>query len=184
MNRKVYFIIGIAGCAFVLILFAYGLFFASDPNSIPSALIEQPAASMKLTTFDGEEITLEQFKGRPIVLNFWASWCISCRIEAHILEQAYQKYRSKGAVFVGVAINDEREAALRFMRKYGKTYLLGMDDKIGNISLDYGITAVPETFFIDGKGIIKEKILGPADKLSIETFLNTQLNLNQASSSI
>jgi len=176
MNRKLYFGIGIAGCVLILLLFIYGLFFASNPNSIPSALIDQPAPSMKMTTFQGENLTLEQFKGRPVIMNFWASWCFSCRVEAHILEQAYQDYRSQGVVFIGVAINDEREAALEFIRKYGKTYLLGLDDKIGNISLDYGITAVPETFFIDRSGTIRKKILGPVDRPSMDTFLATQLN--------
>ncbi|MCP4297932.1 MAG: redoxin domain-containing protein, partial [Proteobacteria bacterium] len=106
---------------------------------------------------------------------FWASWCVACRQEAHILEAAHQKYFPKGAVFIGIAINDTRSASLSFIERYGKTYNLAPDDKTGNISLNYGVTAVPETFFIDKAGIIREKILGAVQKRSIEKFLDNQL---------
>jgi len=153
----------------------YGLFFASNPKEIPSAQIGLKAKPFTVTTFDGKKISLDNFIGKPVIVNFWASWCISCRQEAHILEAAHQKFTPKGAVFIGIAINDTREASLAFIKRYGKTYLLAPDDKLGSISLDYGVTAVPETFFIDKNGIIINKILGATGRATLEEFLNEQL---------
>lgn len=175
MNKKLLILIGISFTTGLMILLVYGLFFASRPGEIPSAQIQQKAKSFSVTTFGGRKISLSQFRGRPVILNFWASWCVSCRQEAHIIESAWQKYGEAGAVFIGIAINDTREASLAFIRRYGKTYLLAPDDKTGSISLDYGVTAVPETFLIDKNGIIVKKVLGAVSQKTIETFLSTQL---------
>ncbi|MCP4754674.1 MAG: TlpA family protein disulfide reductase [Proteobacteria bacterium] len=175
MNRKIYILLGLFFAGTLLILMFYGLFFASRPGEIPSAQIGRKAKPFQVTTFDGREISLEQFRGQPVILNFWASWCVACRREAHILEAAHQKYTPRGAVFVGIAINDTREASLGFIRRYRKTYLLAPDDEIGTISLDYGVTAVPETFLIDGKGTIEKKMLGAISKNTVEDFLKKHL---------
>jgi len=156
-------------------LMVYGLYFASDPKEIPSNLIGTKASNFHVITFDGQTVDLKNYRGKPVILNFWASWCVSCRQEAHIVETAYQAFKDQGAVFIGLAINDERSASLRFIEKYGKTYLLGPDDTIGTISLNYGVTAVPETFFIDKEGIIRYKSLGPVASGQIDRFLEQQL---------
>lgn len=177
MNRKFLTFIGVfIGCSLIGLL-VYGLFFASNPREIPSVLIGKKAEPFTTTTFNGREISLQEFRGRPIVLNFWASWCIACRQEAHILEAAHQTYTPKGAVFIGIAINDTREASLGFIRRYGKTYLLAPDDDLGSIALDYGVTAVPETFLIDGQGIITDKVLGAVNQNTLDDFLRKELNL-------
>lgn len=175
MNKNPYFLLGIFVTAGLIAVLIYGLFYASRPGDIPSALISQKAASFQTTTFAGQPISLEQFLGKPVLLNFWASWCVACRKEAHIIETAYQKYGRQGAVFIGIAINDTRDASLEFIRRYGKTYLLAPDNEAGTISLDYGVTAVPETFLIDKKGIIKEKVLGAVTKQKIEEFFSSEL---------
>ncbi|MDT8446664.1 MAG: redoxin domain-containing protein [bacterium] len=175
MNRKLVF--AVAGLVFTgfVSLMVFGLFYASNPKEIPSALIGTKASNFSTVTFNGQPISLEQFKGHPVILNFWASWCVSCRQEAHIIETAHLKYTPKGAVFIGIAINDTREKSLGFIRKYGKTYLLGPDDEIGTISLNYGVSAVPETFFIDQEGVIRFKSLGPVQPGAIDEFLDSQL---------
>lgn len=175
MNRKLFIVLGIGLTAGLVVILVYGLFFASRPDEIPSALINKKAKSFRVTTFDGQQISLKQFRGRPVILNFWASWCVSCRQEARIVEAAWQEYGPKGAVFIGIAINDTREASLDFIHRYGKTYLLAPDDKTGTISLDYGVTAVPETFFINREGIIVNKILGAVSHREIKAFLADQL---------
>ncbi len=175
MNKKTYFALGILlGCG-ILGVMIYGLFFASAPGKIPSAQIGKKAHPFSVETFSGQKISLEDLRGKPVILNFWASWCVSCRQEAHILEKAHQTYTPQGAVFIGIAINDTREASLSFIRRYGKTYFLAPDDKTGSISLDYGVTAVPETFLIDGQGFIVKKVLGAVDWKTLEVFINSQL---------
>lgn len=172
-----YFLLGIGIILAIVIVFVYGIYFASNPREIPSSQIGKKAFGIKTVTFDGQPVTLERYKGKPIVLNFWASWCTTCWKEAHILEAAHQKYTPLGAVFIGIAINDEREASLKFIKKYNKTYVLAPDDSTGNISLDYGVTAVPETFLIDKNGIIENKVLGAIHNDVIDQFLKKELNL-------
>lgn len=176
MNKKLLFSLGISFVAALVIVLVYGLFFASRPGEIPSAQIHKKAKPFQTTTFAGRPITLEEFKGKPVILNFWASWCVSCRQEAHVIEQAWQDYGRQGVVFIGIAINDTRDASLGFIRRYGKTYLLGPDDKTGTIALDYGVTAVPETFLIGRDGVIVEKVLGAIDRQTIDQFLSNQMN--------
>ena len=173
--KKLLVIVGaLLGCGIIAVM-VYGLFFASAPSEIPSVLIGKPAEPFTLTTFKGETITLEQFRGKPVVLNFWASWCVACRQEARLLEAANKEYTPQGAVFIGIAINDTREASLQFIRRYGKTYYLGPDDEMGTISLNYGVTAVPETFLINRQGIIEDKVVGPVSHRRLQTFVEEQL---------
>ena len=171
MKRGFFIGLGVFFAASLLVLLIYGMFFASNPSQIPTPQIGKKAYPFTTRTFDGEPISLEQFRGKPVVLNFWASWCISCKTEARILEAAHQHFTPKGAVFIGIAINDTREASLAFIRRFGKTYLLAPDGKTGDISLDYGVTAVPETFLIDKNGIIQNKIMGAVSMEILAEFI-------------
>ena len=145
----------------LIILLAFG--FTTDPKKVPSPLIGRPAPDFQVGDLNGEQkFSLSEFKGIPIVLNFWASWCAECRTEAVILENFFQKYgvNNKQLVMIGIAIQDSPKNAKAFARHFGKTYLLGLDDYAGNIALDYGIYGVPETFFIDPDGNIFHKTIG------------------------
>jgi cytochrome c biogenesis protein CcmG/thiol:disulfide interchange protein DsbE len=175
MTKKMLLVLGVLLAGGIFAVMFYGLFYASNPNEIPSAQIGKQAHPFTITTFDGQTISLEELKGKPVVLNFWASWCVSCRQEAHILEAAHQRYTPQGMVFIGIAINDTRNASLGFIRKYRKTYFLAPDDELGSISLDYGVTAVPETFLIDKNGMIIKKILGAIDRNTLQRFIDEHL---------
>ena len=145
----------------IIALLAFG--FTTDPKKVPSPLIGRPAPNFKVDELNGgKQFSLNEFKGIPIVLNFWASWCAECQTEAFILEDFYQKYGAdnKQLVMIGIAIQDSPKKARTFARHFGKTYLLGLDDEAGNIALDYGIYGVPETFFIDPEGNIFHKTIG------------------------
>lgn len=110
------------------------------------------APDFTLQTFDGQSITLSELRGKPVVINFWASWCIPCRTEAPILERAWKDYREHGVVILGVDYVDTDADAKKFIQEYGMTYPNGPD--LGTrISQTYRITGVPETYFItrDGK---------------------------------
>jgi cytochrome c biogenesis protein CcmG/thiol:disulfide interchange protein DsbE len=142
----------------VLALLAYG--FRTDPRDIPSPLLGRPAAAFALTTFDGRPITLESLRGRVVVVNFWASWCIpACYDEAPSLERAWQAYRDRGVVLVGVNIQDKEEPARRFLTRFGHTFP-NAPDPAGRVSVDYGVYGVPETFFIDRRGQGRFKQVG------------------------
>jgi thiol-disulfide isomerase/thioredoxin len=97
------------------------------------------------------KLSLVAYRGRPIVLNFWASWCVPCKEEAPLLEAVWRNHRDEGLVVLGVDINDLRGDARRFARENRMSYPLGFDG-IGETSTDYGLTGVPETFFIARSG--------------------------------
>lgn len=142
----------------LLVLLAYG--FRTDPRAIPSPLVGKPAAPFSLVLFDGGRLSLESLKGRVVVLNFWASWCIpACYEEAPVLERGWRAWKDKGVVVVGVDIQDQEEAARKFLREFGLTFPNG-PDPAGKISVDYGVYGVPETFFIDRAGRIQMKHVG------------------------
>lgn len=151
----------------IIIVLAIGL---RQPSSeIPSVLIGKEAKPFQGLWLQGQDfvkgsegprLRLADLRGKPVILNFWASWCYSCRAEAHDLEKVWQKLRGEGVMVVGVAIHDTKEAALGFAKQYGKTYPLALDDQ-GSVALDYGVTGVPETFFIDRGGKIVDKVAAP-----------------------
>jgi len=141
----------------VIWLLAYG--FTRDARYIQSPLIAKQAPSFTLTLLDGKAISLEDFRGKVVFLNFWASWCVPCRAEAKDLEAAWQKYKDRDVVFVGISIQDTEEGARGFLKEFGITYPNG-HDSTGKIAVDYGVWGIPETFFIDQQGRITYKHVG------------------------
>ena len=153
-------------------LLAYG--FTRDERYIQSPLVAKKAASFTLTLFDGKTIRLEDFRGKAVLINFWASWCVPCRAEARVLESAWQKYKERGVVFLGINIQDREEDARAFMKEFGITYLNGRDES-GKIAIDYGVWGIPETFFSDPQGRITYKHAGELTAPIVETKLDEAL---------
>jgi cytochrome c biogenesis protein CcmG/thiol:disulfide interchange protein DsbE len=157
----------------VLVLLAYG--FRTDPREIPSPLVGKPASRFALTAFDGKRVALESLRGQVVVVNFWASWCYpACYEEAPSLERAWQTYKDRGLVVVGVNFQDKDEPAKRFLTQFGHTFP-NAPDASGRVSVDYGVYGVPETYFIDRKGRVRFKRVGPVSdellKQQIEPLL-------------
>jgi cytochrome c biogenesis protein CcmG/thiol:disulfide interchange protein DsbE len=121
--------------------------------------------------FDEEQISLADLRGQVVVINFWASWCVECYKEAELLEQAWQDYKDQGVVFIGVDHLDTEKEALKYMAQYGITYPSG-PDKGDKISQAYGITGVPETFFIDKDGKIAHVQIGPIEQPALYGLLD------------
>ncbi|HXG77486.1 MAG TPA: TlpA disulfide reductase family protein [Gaiellaceae bacterium] len=105
------------------------------------------------------ELTLSTLRGRAVVLNFWASWCVPCREEAPFLEQVWRESRSRGLVVVGLDAKDFRRDARRFVRRYGLTFPIVYDGP-GDTLSDYGVTGFPETFVLDREGRVVEAFVG------------------------
>jgi cytochrome c biogenesis protein CcmG/thiol:disulfide interchange protein DsbE len=142
----------------VLALLAYG--FWTNPREIPSPLLGRPAAPFALTTFDRAPLTLEDLRGKIVLLNFWASWCIpACYDEAPTLERTWLAYKDKGVIVVGVNVQDAAEPARRFLARFGHSFPNAPDPK-GHVAVDYGVYGVPETFFIDRRGRVRFKHVG------------------------
>lgn len=114
--------------------------------------------AFKLAAADSR-VALDELRGRPLVLNFWASWCSPCASEAPLLERTWQDARKDGVLFVGLNMQDNSVDAERFLSRYSVTYP-SIKDPSSDTADEYGVTGIPETFFIDRDGRVVAHVAG------------------------
>jgi cytochrome c biogenesis protein CcmG, thiol:disulfide interchange protein DsbE len=158
------FVVTTALSASLLLLLFARLISASQSvgDSGASPIVGHAAPDFTITLLNaqtGQKLHLADLKGRPVVLNFWASWCVPCQDEAPILEAGAKQYAGQGVVFVGVAYEDVASDSVQFLQQHNITYLVG-PDKSGAIAISYGVPSVPETVFINRQGIVVDKFGG------------------------
>ena len=128
-------------------------------DALPSPLIGKAAPDFTLPLLHEPDKTLSlaDLRGKPFVMNVWGSWCPECRVEHPVIARfAY----TKRVRFIGYNLKDEREDALRWLEQYGNPYLMVVADEEGRTAIDWGIYGAPETFLVDGKGIVRWKHVG------------------------
>jgi cytochrome c biogenesis protein CcmG/thiol:disulfide interchange protein DsbE len=165
-SGKVIVLIGILG---LISLMGYAIF-GNRVNIRTSPLVGNKAPEFTLKTFDGKDLKLSDLKGKTVLLNFWASWCMPCRQEAGALERSWQKYKDKDVVFIGVNVWDENSNALSYLKKFGGGYPHATDPD-EEIQVDYGVGGVPETYFIGPSGNVRDKFTGPLTEQIIDYFV-------------
>ena len=116
----------------------------------------------------GATLSSDDLEGRPVVLNFWASWCIPCREEAPLLQKVWRRYRDQGVVFVGVNIRDSVTDARRFVDEFGITYPVVRDEN-QELADDLGVYGLPETFFVDHEWRLLATVAGESDDAQRQT---------------
>ena len=141
--------------------------------SAPSvARVGEPAPDFRLENLDGQSISLSDFRGKPILLNFWATWCPPCVSEMPYIQQVYEEWSGKGLVVLAVNIGESSPKVKGFLQAHDLSLPVLLDTK-ENTAEKYNITGIPASFFIDSDGIIREKIIGAfPNKGAIETHLN------------
>ena len=157
MNRTVLLVGLIIAAVLVAILFS-GL--GKNPNEIRSPLVGKPAPSFALREVGtGRTVDVTQFKGKPMVINFWATWCAPCWDEHPVLVANARMMQSE-VQFLGVVFQDEEDKILGFLNQRGSSYPTVVDDA-GKTAIAYGVGGIPETFFVDASGVIRAKYSGP-----------------------
>ncbi|MBW1697596.1 MAG: TlpA family protein disulfide reductase [Deltaproteobacteria bacterium] len=152
-------------------LLAWGLFKKQPITGLSGVtMVNRPAPDFTLKTFDGQTISMRIMRGKPVVLNFWASWCPPCRIEAPLLEKAWRYYKKQGVAFIGVDLQDREEDALRFIREFDITYP-NAPDPTGEVSISYGVSGLPVTFFVSKEGQILRRWVGALEKEVLIRFI-------------
>lgn len=137
---------------------------------IPAVMTEgSPARDFTLKTAEGKTITLSGLRGKPVVINFWASWCPPCRKEMPVLKNAAGTYDGK-VQFVGVNLQDSQTAFREALAEFGLPYPNGRDEDV-IISQAYGVTVLPRTFFINKDGIISYIHTGAIDEATLAAVI-------------
>ena len=167
MNRTV-LLVGLILAAILLGVLFLGL--GKDPAAIRSPLIGKPAPDFALREVGtGRTIDLAQFRGKPVVLNFWATWCGPCW-EEHPVLVANARALQPNVQFLGVVFQDSEEKIQGFLNERGSAYPTVVDDR-GKTAIAYGVGGVPETFILDTQGTIVAKHSGPMTTDDLQSYV-------------
>ncbi len=166
----------VAFAALVALLSA-GVWLSRNPDreALPSPLIGKPAPAFVLPLLHdpGRTLSSEALRGAPYVLNIWGSWCPECRVEHPLLTRLAESGRVR---LIGYNWKDERDDALRWLQQFGDPYWAVVADIEGRTAIDWGVYGAPETFLVDGDGIVRWKHIGPVDDDDIRGGLLAELS--------
>lgn len=128
------------------------------------------APDFELKDYQGSPVKLSDFKGKPVFINFWATWCPPCRAEMPEIEAAYRKYKSQGLVVLGIDAREDNSTVGKYVADGGYSWTMLMDYN-GDTIATYGVAAFPTSFFVDREGFIRFSQVGGMDKRGLEDRL-------------
>ncbi|MDX1469808.1 MAG: redoxin domain-containing protein [Acidimicrobiia bacterium] len=143
--------------------------FGSQPGLVESPLLGKPAPVFELPTLDRSgSVGIAELNGEIVVLNFFASWCLECRLEHNELVAAANAFAGTGVTFIHVSYQESPEASLRYLAEVGSSpAAFYLEDPLSRTAIAYGVFGIPETFFIDTDGTVVGKIIGETDAATI-----------------
>ncbi len=157
-------------------IFLVSLERGGDPSLVPSVLIGRQAPTTDLAPVEGIALpgitTADLASGKPVLVNVWASWCAPCRQEHPVLEQLAKDQR---LTLIGINYKDKPDNARAFLGQLGNPFARIGADPSGRTAIDWGVYGVPESFLLDGKGIIRFKFIGPLTDEAVATTLLPEL---------
>ncbi|MFL2760700.1 MAG: TlpA family protein disulfide reductase [Dehalococcoidia bacterium] len=166
---------GIAILILAILISLFAIFLATGLANQASAtgrsgeqLIGRKAPEFLADSINGKPVSLSNFPESPIILNFWASWCPPCRDETPHFEKIWRLYKEKDVVVIGINVQDDLNSANEYISEFDVTFINGMD-KNGRIMVDYGVTGLPVTFFLDREGMIIGRWVGSIGASSLES---------------
>lgn len=150
----------------------------SEPQVSKGGLVGNVAPDFTLTDMHGQQVSLSQFRGKVVILNFWATWCPPCREEMPSMERLYRDYQDKGLVMLAVNVDENgKQAVAEFLQKTPHSFPILLDSE--NVAQNtYGVFRFPESFIIDRNGVVVEKIIGGRNWMSGPTFKVIDFLLN------
>lgn len=164
MPRALRLVIVVAVLGLVVTL---ALAFRRDPHDIKTGTIGKPAPEFALERLDGGgSVSLADLKGKVVVINFFASWCLPCTEENPALVRVYERYRTSDVVILGVDYQESRDNGRAYVQRMGMAWPTVADDD-GRVALSYGVFGPPETFFIGADGVISGRHIGPIDEATL-----------------
>ncbi len=168
--KRLLFVVPVLAFVGLMAVFAFGLRY--DPSHITSTLIDRPLPQFALPAVrDNHGLATADFRGQPMLLNVFASWCVSCRLEHALLLQM----KDQGVTINGLDWKDDAADGARYLAGNGDPYIKAGNDKSGRTGIDLGVAGVPETFIVDGKGKVRYKFIGPLDASDYENTIKPLL---------
>lgn len=159
MSQRLKLFIPLGLFALLAVLLFRGL--SLDPQALPSALVDRPMPDFELPRLaDGAVTERGDITGQPMLVNVWATWCISCRVEHPYL----QRLADQGVVIYGINYKDDSVAAREWLRDLGDPYRASIVDAAGTLGLDLGVYGAPETYFVDAEGVVRYRHVGVIDE--------------------
>ena len=172
----------LSGCAAVQDLMpeALGLGLISSPTPTPILTAAQAASAtaiaqsaykmapdFTLPTLDGDEITLSDLRGRPVLINFWATWCPPCRFEMPAMQRVYEQYKDQGFVILAVNYRESADQVKPFVEELGLTFPVLLDET-GNVATQYRVIGLPSSYFVDKEGRVQTVQVGAMTEAFME----------------
>lgn len=152
---------------FIVLVVFLSIGLTKDPRELPSALIGKPSPGFNLPQLyqPQQRFNAQSLQGKVWILNVWASWCVSCRAEHEMLKQMVARH---SVMLIGLNYKDQPQDAQQYLRQHGDPYQQILSDVDGRVGIDWGVSAVPETFVVDKHGIVRYKHTGPVTYQSLQ----------------